>query len=130
MSFGGIDCILGVDLGVIDWSHDRLTGYDGKHKPGCEMTDADSDNVCYYQSDSVLFIHKATNDMRAAAANLFKNKGIFRSYRLKKNIYDDVDDRIVGADVVVEFFQQMIDYLMNFPTQEDRLARYDTDPFI
>jgi hypothetical protein len=28
--------------------------------------------------------------------------------------------------VVVEFFQQMIDYLMNFPTQEDRMARYLT----
>lgn len=60
LSFGGIDCILGVDLGVIDWSHDRLTGYDGKHKPGYEMTDADWANLCFYQSESVLFLHKAT----------------------------------------------------------------------
>jgi hypothetical protein len=119
-----------VDLGVIDWSHDRLTGYDGKHKPGYEMTDADWDNVCFYKPDSVLFLHKAANDMRAAATNLFKNKEVFRSYRLEKGIAEDVDDRIVVADVVVEFFRQMIDYLMNFPTQEDRLARYDTDPFI
>jgi len=44
------------------------------------MTDADWDNVCYYQSDSVLFLHKATNDMRAAATNLFKNKQVFNDY--------------------------------------------------
>jgi hypothetical protein len=40
------------------------------------MTDADWANVCYYQSDSVLFIHKATNDMRAAASNISKNKEV------------------------------------------------------
>lgn len=68
--------------------------------------------------------------MRAAASNLFKNKKVFQAYRLKKQIAEDVDDRIVVADVVVEFFREMIDYLMNFPTQEDRLARYYTDPFI
>jgi hypothetical protein len=94
------------------------------------MTDADWDNICYYQAASVLFIHKATNDMRAAAVNLFKNKEVFRSYRLEKGIAEDVDDRIVVADVVVKFFQHMIDYLMSFSTQEDRMERYDADPFI
>jgi hypothetical protein len=33
--------------------------------------------------------------MRAAASNLFKNKEVFQAYRLKKNIADDVDDRII-----------------------------------
>jgi hypothetical protein len=130
MCFGGIDCILGVDLELNDWSHDRLTGWDGKHKPGRVMTDADWANVCYYQSDSLLFLHKATNDMRAAASNLFKNKDVFLAYRLKKEIAEDVDDRIVVADVVVEFFRQMNQYLMAYPTQEDRMSRYDIDPFI
>jgi hypothetical protein len=130
LSFGGIDCVSGVDLGLNDWAHDRLTGYDGKHKPGYVMTYADWGNVCYYQADSVLFLHKATNDMRTAATNLFKNKEVFRAYRLEKQIADDVDDRIVVADVVVEFFQQMVDYLRNFPTQQDRMSRYDVDPFI
>lgn len=130
MAFGGIDCILGVDLELNEWSHDRLTGYDGKHKPGQAMTDADWANVCYYQADSVLFLHKASNDMRTAASNLFKNKQVFRAYRLKKQVADDVDDRIVVADVVVEFFRQMIQYLMAYPTQEDRMSRYDIDPFI
>jgi hypothetical protein len=94
------------------------------------MTDADWANVCYYQSDSILFLHKATNDMRAAASNLFKNQKVFRTYRLEKQIAGDVDDRIVVADVVVEFFQQMIQYLQEFPTQQDRMARYGADPFI
>jgi hypothetical protein len=94
------------------------------------MTEADWSNVCYYQSDSVLFLHKASNDMRTAASNLFKNKEFFQTYRLKKNIAEDVDDRIVVADVVVEFFKQMVDYLEEFPTQELRMSQYDADPFI
>jgi hypothetical protein len=130
MSFGGIDCILGVNLEINEWSDDRLTGWDGKHKPGRVMADADWANVCYYQADSVFFLHKATNDMRAAASNLFKNKQVFRAYRLKKDIADNVDDRIVVADVVVEFFEQMIAYLNEFPTQERRMSQYDEDPFI
>ena len=125
MSFGGIDCILGLGLDLNEWSNDRLTGWDGKHKPGRVMTDEDWANVCYYQSDSVLFLHKATNDMRAAASNIFKNKEVFRAYRLKKGIADDVDDRIV----VVEFFKQMIAYLNEFPNQADRMSHYDPDPF-
>ena len=51
------------------------------------------------------------------------------AYRLKKEIAADVDDRIVVADVVVEFFQKMIAYLEEFPTQADRMSRYDQDPF-
>ena len=129
-SFGGIDCILGVDLQLNEWANDRLTGWDGKHKPGRVMTNADWANVCYYQPDSVLFLHKATNDMRTAASNLFKNKEVFRAYRLKKGIAANVDDRIVVADVVVEFFRQMVAYLIEFPTQERRMSRYDQDPFI
>lgn len=129
-SFGGIDCILGVDLQLNEWSDDRLTGWDGKHKPGKEMTEDDWSNVCYYQPDSVLFLHKATNDMRTAASNLFKNKDVFRAYRLKKGIAADVDDRIVVADVVVEFFRQMVAYLEEYPSQADRMSRYDLDPFI
>jgi hypothetical protein len=130
MSYGGIDCILGVNLELNEWSNDRLTGWDGKHKPGRLMTDVDWDNVCNYQADSVLFLHKATNDMRAAAKNLFKNKQVLQAYRLKNNIADDVDDRIVVADVVVEFFKQMIAYLEEFPTQMHRMSQYDADPFI
>ncbi len=94
------------------------------------MTDADWANVCYYQSDSVLFLHRANNDMRTAASNLFQNKEVFRAYRLNKNIDEEVDNRIVVADVVVEFFKQTIEYLQEFPTQLDRMARYDADPFI
>ena len=122
-SFGGIDCVLGVNLKPNDWSHDRITGWDGRHKPGRVMTVADWNNVCYYQPDSVLFLHKATNDMRTAAFNLFKNKKVFRAYRLKKEIAADVDDRIVVADVVVEFFRQMVAYLENIhPKQTECLA--------
>jgi hypothetical protein len=129
-SSGGIDCILGVNLDINDWSHDRITGFDGKHKPDYVMTEADWANVCYYQPDSVLFLHKASNDICAAASNLFKNKEVFRTYRLKKNIAEDVDSRIVVADVVVDFFKQMIIYLKEFPTQELRMSQYDADPFI
>ena len=68
--------------------------------------------------------------MRTAASNLFKNKEVFRAYRLKKGIAANVDDRIVVADVVVEFFRQMVAYLIEFPTQERRMSRYDQDPFI
>jgi hypothetical protein len=130
MSFGGIDCILGINLELNEWSNDRLTGYDGKHKLEQVMTEADWANICYYQADSVLFLHKATNDMRAAATNLFTNNEVLRAYRLEKGIAEDVDDRIVVADVVLEFFQQMVDYLRNFPTQENRMSRYEVDPFI
>jgi hypothetical protein len=130
MSFGGIDCILGVNLELKEWSNDRLTGWDGKHKPDYVMTEADWANVCYYQPDSVLFLHKATNDMRTAASNLFKNKQVFQAYRLKNNIADNVDDRIVVVDVLVEFFKQMIKYLEEFSTQELRMSQYDADPFI
>jgi hypothetical protein len=130
LSFGGIDCILGVDLDINDWSHDRLTGYDGKHYAEKIRTEADWANVCYYQPDSVLFLHKATNDMRTAASNLFRNKQVLQSYRLKKNISEDLDDRIVVADVVVDFFKQMIKYLEEFPTQIHRMSQYDADPFI
>jgi hypothetical protein len=94
------------------------------------MTEADWANVCYYQPDSVLFLHKATNDMRTAASNLFKNKQVLQAYRLKNNIADNVDSRIVVADVVVDFFKQMIKYLEEFSTQEHRMSRYDADPFI
>ena len=76
----------------------------------------------------VCFIKKWTsNDMREAASNLFKSKGVFKSYRLKKNIADHVDSRIVVADVVVEFFKQMFDYIEEFPTQELRMSQYDAD---
>jgi uncharacterized protein YjaG (DUF416 family) len=68
--------------------------------------------------------------MRAAASNLFKNKEVFQAYRLKKNIADDVDDRIIVADVVVDFFKQMIKYLEEFPTQVHRMSQYEADPFI
>ncbi len=129
MSFGGIDCILGVNLELNEWSDDRITGWDGKHLPERKMTDADWANVCYYQSYSVLFLHKATNDMRAAASNLFKNKQALLAYRLKKGIADEVDDRIVVADVLVEFFKQMIAYLNQFPNQADRMSRYVLLPY-
>jgi hypothetical protein len=129
MSFGGIDCVLGVDLGLKEWSDDRLTGWDGKHLPERIMTDTDWANVCFYDAPSTLFLHKASNDMRAAGSNIFKNKEIFRAYRVKKGIADEVDDRIVVADVVVEFFEQMISYLNEFPNLADRMSRYDPDPF-
>jgi hypothetical protein len=32
-SFGGIDCVLGVDLELNQWSNDRLTGWDGNINP-------------------------------------------------------------------------------------------------
>jgi hypothetical protein len=37
---------------------------------------------------------------------------------VEKQIAEDVDDRIVVDDVMVEFFQQMIQYLQEFPTQQ------------
>lgn len=57
--------------------------------------------------------------MRAAPSKIFKNTEVFRANRLDKTILDDVDDRIV------EIFQ----YLVEFPKQEGRMARYGTDPF-
>jgi hypothetical protein len=68
--------------------------------------------------------------MRTAASNLFKNKQVFQAYRLKNNISEDLDDRIVVADVVVEFFKQMVAYLEEFPTQMHMMSQYDADPFI
>ena len=50
-----------------------------------------------------------------AASNLFKN--VFRAYRLKEGIADDVDDRIVVADVVVKFFRQIDAYLEDKQTE-------------
>jgi hypothetical protein len=123
MSFGGIDCILCVNLELNEWSDDRITGWDGKHLPE-RVTDDDWLNVCYYEADSILFLHKATNDMRAAASNLFQNKEAL----LREEIADNVDDRIAVADVVVKFFKQMISYLNEFPHQADRMSRYDPDP--
>jgi hypothetical protein len=38
-----------------------------------------------------------------------------------------VDSRIVVADVVVEFFKQMVDYIEEFPTQELRMSQYDAE---
>lgn len=49
------------------------------------IADADWANVSYYQSESVLFLHEASNDMRAAASNIFKNKKVFNSLNVSFN---------------------------------------------
>ena len=94
------------------------------------MTDADWENVTYYVSESVLFHHKAINDMHAAASNLFKDKATLARFRLENGIDVGLDDRIVVADVLVAFYLQMRDYLLQYPTLPNRIARFDVEPFV